>query len=223
MALLIITFMSLTVAAVMSIIAWRVVHEERRRSEVRVATLASDIHGEPSSPVAVSESFFAEPHGTTHGPLRALGVGALVVGGLLALVVFASSQRSTTAGTAPAATVPSSAAVEPASAAPISLVALGHERDGDRLIVRGVVRIPAPGHDAGSLTALVSVLNRKGDIVASGSGPVTNALRTPGAGGVESTFVVTVPGAGEVSRFRVAFKDNDRIIAHLDRREHELP
>ena len=39
------------------------------------------------------------------------------------------------------------------------------------------------------------------------------------APGVESTFVVTVPGASDVGRYRVSFQSNDRVVAHVDRRE----
>ena len=59
MALIITTVTSLIVAAVMSVIAWRLARDERRRSEARVATLAADILGERPSPVHVSDRFFA--------------------------------------------------------------------------------------------------------------------------------------------------------------------
>ena len=34
----------------------------------------------------------------------------------------------------------------------------------------------------------------------------------------EATFVVTVPGAGAVDRYRVSFRTDDRIVPHVDRR-----
>jgi hypothetical protein len=69
-----------------------------------------------------------------------------------------------------------------------------------------------------NLVAVVSVFNRQGDIAASGQGLVTGARSA--ASGVESSFAVTVPGVSDVARYRVAFKSNERIIAHLDRRDH---
>ena len=45
MLLLFVTLVSLLVAVVMSVVAWRAAGEERRRSDARVATLAADIHG----------------------------------------------------------------------------------------------------------------------------------------------------------------------------------
>jgi hypothetical protein len=218
MALIITTILSLVVAAVMSVVAWRLARDERRRSEARVSQLAADIHGEPPSPVHVSDSFFAEERSRTPGsPFRALAIGVLVVGSVIALVVFASGPPRGSVAAAPAA------APAPASA-PLELVTLRHEREGDRLIVRGVVREGA-GTELASLVAVVSVFNRLGDLVASGQGLITGAR--PAAAGVESSFIVTVPGVRDVARYRVAFKSNERIVAHLDRRGHgvtaELP
>lgn len=223
MALIITTVISLIVAAVMSVVAWRLARDERRRSEARVATLASDIRGEGPSPVHVSDRFFAEGQARTpSNPLRALAIGVLVVGSVTALVVFAASgSRGGSVAAAP------TAADAPAPA-PLELVALRHEREGDRLIVRGVVR-SSNRADVADLIAVVSVLNHRGDVAASGQGFVTGAapVSTHGAADVESTFEVTVPGVHDVSRYRVGFKSNNRIIAHVDRRARgvtaELP
>jgi hypothetical protein len=222
MALIITTVTSLIVAAVMSVVAWRLARDERRRSEARVATLAADILGERPSPVHVSDRFFAEEEsGTAGNPFRTLAIGLLVVGSAIALVVFASGSRDGSVAAAPPA-------AEAPAPAPLELVTLGHQREGDRLIVRGVVR-HSNRADLADLTAVVSVFNSQGDIAASGQALVMGAVptSTKGASGVESTFVVTVPGVHEVSRFRVGFKSNNRIIAHIDRRDHgvnaELP
>jgi len=141
-----------------------------------------------------------------------------VVSSAVALVVFASgSPRGPVAQAAPghaAALVTK----------PLELTTLRHDREHDRLIVRGTVRHTTAVEFA-DLTALVSVFDRRGNLAASGEGLVTGAQ--PVAGGVESSFVVTVPGASDVARYRVAFKSNERIIAHVDRRDHgvtaELP
>ena len=222
MALIITTVISLIVAAVMSVVAWRLARDGRRRSEARVATLTADMLGERPSPVHVSDRFFAEEQSRTQGnPFRTLAIGVLVVGSAIALVVFASGPRGRSVAAAPTA-------AEAPAPAPLELVTLGHQREGDRLIVRGVVR-HSNRADLADLTAVVSVFNGQGDIAASGQALVTTAapVSTRGAAGIESTFVVTVPGVHEVSRYRVSFKSNNRIIAHLDRRDHgvtaELP
>ena len=237
MALLITTVLSLIVAAVMSVVAWRLARDERRRSEARVATLAAEIHGEGPSPVHVSDLFFAEAQARTPGnPFRALAIGAVVVGSGIALVVFASGSRGSSVAGPGVAGINAINAIDlvPAAThatvpAPLELLALEHERSADRLIVRGVVRYSTRA-DVADLTAVVSVLNHQGDIAASGQALVTGARPAPftsGAAGVESSFVVTVPGVTDVSRYRIAFKSNERIIAHLDRRDHgvtaELP
>jgi hypothetical protein len=217
MGLVIITVLSLTVAAVMSVVAWRLARDERRRSAARVAALSSDIHGEGHSPVNVSERFFTEEQSRTSGsPLRALAIGVLVVGSGVALVVLASGPSGDSAAPAPTAT-------EAQAAAPLELVALEHERDGDRMIVRGVVRHSNRAGLAG-LTAVVSVLNHEGEIASNGQAVVSDPAPTSpsAAADVESAFVVTVSGARNVSRYRIGFKSNGRIVEHVDRREHRI-
>jgi hypothetical protein len=53
--------------------------------------------------------------------------------------------------------------------------------------------------------------------VASGRAAIDGSALGPGA---ESTFVVTLPGAGDVGRYRVSFRTGDRVVSHVDRR-HE--
>jgi hypothetical protein len=49
--------------------------------------------------------------------------------------------------------------------------------------------------------------------------PVQSSSLRPGG---ETTFVVTVPGAGDVGRYRVSFRTDDRIVPHVDRRKLEV-
>jgi hypothetical protein len=239
MPLLIVAVVSLIVAVVMSVVAWRLARDERQQSAARVATLAAEIHGPGPGEardfewprVQANDHLFAGAEVRTPGnPFRALAIGVLAVGSVVALVVFASGPRGSVASDIPGApggtTMPAGAT---ATVPPLELVSLGHEQSGDRLIVRGVVRY-STRPELADLTAFVSVFDRQGDIVASGQAVVTGArpaVFTAGAAGVESSFSVTVPGVTEVSRYRVGFKSNDRIIAHIDRRERgvtaELP
>jgi hypothetical protein len=101
-----------------------------------------------------------------------------------------------------------------AQVAPLELVALGHERDGKQLTVRGVVRNPSGRSDVDGLTAVVFLFDRDGNFVTSGRAGVVAAV----APGGESTFAVTVPEAGDVSRYRVSFRAGDRVVPHVDRR-----
>jgi hypothetical protein len=205
--------LSVAVAVVMSVVALRIAREERRRSEARVRALAADIHDihdEQSSPVVVSDLFLAAAHSRPPSPLlAALAVGVLVVGSAIgALVLLTGGGRA-----------PSATGVQPATTSQpaLELATLDHERNGDRLIVRGVVRNRNETSFRDPITVVVSVLDRGGAVVATGRGPVEIAAE-PGGSGVESSFVVTIAGVTEVDRYRVRFSTDDRTLAHVDRR-----
>jgi len=63
--------------------------------------------------------------------------------------------------------------------------------------------------------AVVSVYNAAGALAASGRAPVQHEILGPGS---ESTFVVSVPGVGDVARYRISFNSGDEVIPHVDRR-----
>ena len=92
--LIVITLLSLTVAAAMSIVAWRAVRNERRRSDARVRALAADIQDrdhlrEPDDDLLLRGSgehpMFARAQRSRLGVAAAVGV--LAVGASAALVV----------------------------------------------------------------------------------------------------------------------------------------
>jgi hypothetical protein len=228
MMLLLVTIVSLLLAVIMSVVAWRVAYEERRRSAARVAALAADIHGDlelhsRSAPAAISSggSMFAAA-GATQGGTRfaaVMAVGVLVFASAAALMVlFAgpSSTSSVAAASTPASAVTSTENTASAAPVPLELMALGHERDGDRLTVHGVVRNPVAGTTLDGVTAVVFLFNRDGGFVASARAAIEWPALRPGG---ESTFIVTVPNAGDVGRYRVSFRTDDRIVPHIDRRE----
>ena len=234
--LIVVTLLSLTVAAMMSIVAWRAVRNERRRSEARVTALAADIHIRDDIqardtgdlplhqvPTTIStRSMFAPDHSTpTRSRLAVVvGLGVVGVGASAALAVVlggagrpngvelrsdAAQQRSSAENATPEnATV---------IAAPLELVALGHERDADSLTVRGVLRNPASGKELGQLTAVVLLFNHDGGFVASGRAAVQAPKLEPGG---ETTFVITIPGVADVERYRVSFRIEDRVVPHVD-------
>ncbi len=268
MGLLIITLLSGALAAVMSVIAWRVAREERLRTEARIATLAAEIHAEPvestlPAPVAapayrpaiairaeaprryerpartpapkprmgliddlplrdasVTNAPVMEPqHFVTpapSSPFRFATVGALgvfVVGSFAALAVLLSPGTET----APRGSVTAAVSADPAvETRPLELMALGHERFGDRLTVRGVVRNPQSGAAVDRLAAVVFVFNRDGEFVVSARAAVQASAFDPGD---ESTFVVAIPNASDVSRYRVSFRADERVLPHVDKRE----
>jgi hypothetical protein len=65
---------------------------------------------------------------------------------------------------------------------------------------------------------VVFVFTRDGAFVASGRAAVAAPALDPGA---ESTFVVSVPHANDVGRYRVSFRSGDRLVPHVDRRERD--
>jgi hypothetical protein len=248
MFLLIVTIASMVLAALMSVIAWRIAAEERRRSEARVAALAAEIHAPavkaarvaafqqrssgrwdedlPIRPVVEERAtghdlFAARRSGSRIGVVVAFGV--LVVAGAIAATVALERGLpfGASAASAPAAAVASTpsqtAAPSPtAPAAPLELVALGHDRDGDRLTVRGMVRNPSTGAAVDQLTAVVLVFNTDDGFLTTGRAIIDASSLRPGG---ESTFVVVVPDAARVGRYRVSFRSGDRIVPHVDRRE----
>jgi hypothetical protein len=102
---------------------------------------------------------------------------------------------------------------------PLELVALGHERDADRLTIRGVVRNPPSGGEVSDLTAVVFLFNRDGGFLTSGRAAIDSSALAPGA---ESPFAVTVAGAADVGRYRVSFRTGDGVVPHVDRRDAKL-
>lgn len=231
---LVVTLVSLTVAIVMSIVAWRLVREERERSAARIEALAHDIAAEfddvagaapvlrvasrPASPGASVEgagalagpALFEAPEATASPPAwRRLGavvaIGAALVGGVLGAAVLLSDRPG--AGTqAPAG-----------SPAPLELLSLRHARQDGTFTVTGLVRNPTGGAAAERITAVVFLFDARGGFLASGRAPLDFTRLGPGE---ESPFVVAIPAPASVARYRVSFrKDEGGVVAHVDRRE----
>lgn len=229
-----ITIVSIVVAVAACGVAWRAIREERLRSDARVALLAHDIHGSgfdldlrsaDRSAKASAERMFTSPAPSRSGSQLglALAIGGFVAASIGAAAIVLSGAPQTTAPAATdssptSAAAPSSRRADGAdarSAAPLELVALAHERDGDTLTIRGTIRNPPSGLEMNRLTAVVFLFDRDGAFLASGRSPVDSPALIPGG---ESTFLVTVPAAGDVARYRVSFRSGDRIVSHIDKR-----
>jgi hypothetical protein len=241
MFLIVVTIVSLLIALVMSVVAWRAAGEERRRSDARVAALATDIYSGDldlrdrvaDGPLATGDSsLFGTVQPAHEGGRRFAIVGgvAVLVFGVAAVILTLSSGGTRRPASAQARhaneIVDTPVAVDnapnvdkAATRAPLELVALGHDRDGDRLTVRGIVRNPSSGAAVDKLTAVVFMFDRDGNFLGSGRAAVEASALGPGG---ESTFLVTVPGASAVGRYRVSFRTDDRVVPHVDRREHTL-
>jgi hypothetical protein len=224
MILLLVTSSSLILAATMAAVAWRLAREERRRSQARIATLASDLDLEMrpngAATAAGAELFrIGEPSvaGSRFAVVLAIGVFAVATA-LALLVTMSRAGQPVSEPVVAQATLPDAGlTTRPGTASvPLELVALTHEREGDGIIVRGVVRNPSTGVDQGRVAAVVFVFTRDGAFLASGRSALAVPVLAPGA---ETAFVVTVPNANEIGRYRVSFRSDDRVIPHVDRRE----
>lgn len=234
--LIILTLVSITVAILTSVVAWRTTRAERLRSAARVEALARDIHGLPPidelplrthsvsavEPAASGDLFVTTATATAPSGARwglAIAVGAFVVASMAALIVVLGgddtpaqpiAQRPT-----PEAVTVQRTAVATRTDLPLELVTLSHERSGNQLTVKGIVRNPAAGAERDRLTAVVVLLNDAGSVVTTSRGAVAAQALIPGG---ESTFAVTVPDAGDVARYRVSFRSDERVVAHVDKR-----
>lgn len=189
--------------------AWHLLREERQRSAARVAALSSAIDAAaPAAPTpGVSELFAPKPSAAAHGsPLikGAVGVAMAVV----LIVVVASANRG---GDSPAAAV----GAEARASAPLELISMRHTRQGDTLTVSGLVRNPRGGANATRVTAVILAFNRAGAFIESARAPLDFTTLEPGD---ESPFVVTLPSAADVGRYRVSFRTEAGVVRHVDRR-----
>lgn len=110
----------------------------------------------------------------------------------------------------------SAVAAVPAASAPLELVSLRHERQGGSLIVSGLVRNPHAGQAAKGLAAVAFTFDRQGTFLASGRAVLDFPQLQPGD---ESPFSISVPQSGQVARYRVSFRTDERVVPHVDRRE----
>lgn len=111
---------------------------------------------------------------------------------------------------------PADLAESPAqAAAPLELLSLRHERAGDTLTVSGLVGNPDQSRQLNDVTIEIRTFDRAGTFLATGGGAVSLRRLAPGH---ESPFVVRLPGASDVARYRVTFRTAAGVMPHVDRR-----
>lgn len=237
--LIAVTLLSLAMALAMSVIAWRLLREERRRSAARVDALielaarnetaarsavpANAASGDPlvarldrSKPlvaearanerVEIRDGLFAVSS-SSGGGRRALvlALAAVLVVSVIAGLAVLSGARATAGAARTAALV-----------APLELVSLRHTLEGDALTITGLVQNPADGRELRHVVAVASAFDKVGALVATARAPLESDRLVPGGG---SPFVITIPNAAEVGRYRVGFRSEDGgVLGHVDRR-----
>jgi hypothetical protein len=224
--------------------AARLQREDRERSEARVLALSEEIgrHREVFSPdavrsapddlpqdagehdagppialdlqtaaaPAVASMLFDDHREPASSPHRAI---AMVIAAVVVAVVLASLYSL---GGRAESTAVQAAPVVP----PLELVGLQHTRKGDTLSVSGTVRNPRGATERTGLTALVFVFDARGAFITSARAPLDYQVLAPGD---ESPFIVDVPHAAGVARYRVSFRGAREVVPHVDRRDAELP
>jgi hypothetical protein len=227
--LLIVTILSLASAAILAVLNWRLISEERRRSAARVEALLSAAAAAPE-PVAMPETFEAPAGGvalrpdsvqrqdlfhTTSEPVSSVwrlaipvSLGILIVGTLVT-ILFVSNEG----GAQPA---PVAVRAAGTTSAPLELLSLRHELSQDRLSITGLVRNPRTSRQLAGVNVVVFVFDRSGAFMTSLQGPLD--FRTLAAGD-ESPFVVSLDHIADVGRYRVSFRADDQVVPHIDRRQ----
>ncbi|HET9833546.1 MAG TPA: hypothetical protein VFP91_17620 [Vicinamibacterales bacterium] len=215
--LLVITGLSIVVSLVATAIALRLLRDERRRSEARVAALSNAIYEEATSrPVDVAPLFEETvPRTRVRYAVIALCAAAALAGIAMAQSWGESSSSAATAKRLPHHETVRRAATQRMADAPLELVELEQVRDGHRLAVRGLVRNPERAAARDGLTAVVLAYSRSGDLVASGRAAV---LSPKLAAGETTPFFVSVSGADNIDRIRVSFRTGSHVEPHVDRR-----
>jgi hypothetical protein len=216
MWLIALTFALGLAVVVLTTVTVYLVRLERRRSDARVAALASAIDN-PRWATGVEDEGREQEDGVispwamslvvpdVERPSRApaFAIAALVIlaaGALLAVGMSGGSRASRHASAV--------------SATSIELVSMRHAMDGETLIVSGLVRNPT-ATTTPALSAVVSVVGRDGRVIAHGESQLDPTVLGPGK---ETTFRVTVPQVGDPGRYRLAFVNGSQIVPHVDRR-----
>ena len=213
-----ITALSLVLALAMGVVLFTVLREDRQRSDARVAALAAasakfdlplsrgaELLREPDRIVRPSNELFA----VTNEPspwIRRMGVAAA-----LAVVLVGVGYVWLPARTA----APSASAAAPESA-PLELLALSHTQQPSGLTISGTVYNPRGAVPVSQVFAAAVLFGPDGNFLTSARAPLDFTTLRPGE---ESPFVITIPVAGAVARYRVGFRGADgSVIAHVDRR-----
>jgi hypothetical protein len=147
----------------------------------------------------------------SEGRQRGLAVAAAIL-----FLVLGGGAYWLISGNGASAQGASAAAAEPH--APLELMSLRHERIGMRLSLSGLVRNPIAGAPVDGLTAVVFLFDAKGTFITSARTGVDFTRLAPGD---ESPFVINLDAPSSVARYRVSFRTDAGILAHVDRRSEQ--
>ena len=232
-----VTLLSMAMAASLSVIVWRMLRDERHRSEARVVALTAKAgtrdqgpgtrdQGQGTRDLILRESpvrsgaLFAEREGSSPWGTRFVvmaGLG-LVVASVILLALTATGKAAATrqAGRAAVTAAAVQAGTNP-GAAGLELLSLRDTRQPGALTITGLVQNPHGGAPLLRVTVTAYAFDDKGAFLASGRALIDVTALAPGD---ESPFVVSVPVSETVARYRIGFRSEDgRVIAHIDKRQ----
>jgi hypothetical protein len=230
-SLVIVTVLSMGMAAALSVIVWRLLREERRRSDARVAALreaatvpserlaAAGAHDLPlrvadDQPLVTSALFAEAERAPAWGSRIAImaGMALLVSAAILFSLTAGGGRPSVPTRTAAAAAEPAQA---PSSAA-LELLSLRDDHRDGTLTITGLVHNPRTSTPLSRVTVTAYTFDGQGSFLASGHALLDVTSLSPGD---DSPFVVTVPASDAVARYRIGFRGEDgQVIGHVDRR-----
>jgi hypothetical protein len=240
-----VTLLSMAMAASLSVIVWRMLRDERRRSEARVVALTTKArasHTEPRSSIVDSRISNLDPRSSILDlPIREAPVPAatmfaereaaspwghrfavmaglgLVVASAILFSLTASGRAGARHAAAPGAAAAATAqpVTHPAGVVGLELLSLRDARQPGSLTITGLVQNPRGGTPLLGVTVTAYAFDDKGAFLASGRARIDVAALAPGD---ESPFVVSVPVTETVARYRIGFRGEDgRVIAHIDK------
>jgi hypothetical protein len=176
---------------------------------VKHPVAASTPHAEATH--SLGESFLGSAVSTppSSGRQRGLAIAA----GLLLLAILTGGYFAMSSDDASAVKTAADA-----TTSPLELVSLRHERRGGTLAITGLVRNPGNGAPVDKLTAVAFLFDPQGGLITSARADVDFTRLGPGD---ESPFVIALDAPSNVARYRVSFRNDAGVIAHVDRRGQE--
>ncbi len=221
--LMIVTVIALALAIGMSVLAWRLLREHRRRSDARAQILQA-MAAEADQPARFAtldedrdelrDDSDERPDEVDRSAADRQRFWWVPAGALASAVTLAAAGAAAYALSHPVAA--SAFGWRALSPEPLELLSLRHSADPGAFVVTGLVRNPSEGVSRQNVMAVLYLFDRDGNYFASGRTPLDFTALRPGE---ESPFIVRVPGVAGVSRYRIAFRSEaSGVIAHVDRR-----
>ena len=210
--------LSLFLAIAMGVILFKVLREDRQRSDARVAALVvasatlepsaalrdREVESAPALTLGPGELFAVPRESSPWG--RRIGVAATVA----AVIATAGYVMM------PAAATDSAVSASAAQNVPLELLTLTHTHQPSGLTITGSVYNPRGAAPVSQVFASAILFGPDGNFLTSGRAALDFTTLAPGQ---ESPFVISVPVTGTVARYRVGFRAADgSVIAHVDRR-----